>query len=201
VHRSAPRIADALHDNVAQILFAAQLQLDALLDSSSIDADSRAHATHARGLLIRGDCSIRNVIAQLSRPVPNALGDRLAETVDGLEEEFMTPVHLEISSHAADAGQRVRRAIADTVVKVAHEAVVNAFKHAGPCRVSAILDSPRPNRLRLRVIDDGVGMIERVDTHSHGMMSLRRSVRKHGGTLRVARATSGGTIISVNVPI
>jgi aspartyl-tRNA(Asn)/glutamyl-tRNA(Gln) amidotransferase subunit A len=46
------RIADDLHDDVVQILFGAQMQLDELLDLESLPDEARARATQARTLLI-----------------------------------------------------------------------------------------------------------------------------------------------------
>jgi signal transduction histidine kinase len=195
------RIADDLHDDVAQILFAAQMQLDTMLESDLLEPAARVKATHARGLLIRADTSIRNVIAQLAKPDATALGDRLAETVDSVEEEFMVSIHLDISGSAAETADGVRRPIADTVVKVAREALVNAAKHAGPCRISATLDCTPVDRLRLKIADDGIGIAEHGHDHlSHGIASLRRSVRRHGGTLRVRQSNAGGTVVLVNLP-
>jgi signal transduction histidine kinase len=195
------RIADDLHDDVAQILFAAQMQLDGLLEQGDVPQDARSRATRARALLIRGDTAIRNVITKLSRPSPTGVADRLYEVVEAIDEDFDVPVHVEISPEAAEAGGRARRAVADTVVKVAREALVNAAKHAGPCRVTVTLDLPAADRLRLRVADTGTGDPARRTAESHGLTSLRRHVRRHGGTLRVTRGRTGGTAVTVSLPV
>ena len=194
------RIADDLHDDVAQILFAAQMQLDGLLEQDGVPQEVRSRATRARALLIRGDTAIRNVITKLSRPSATGVADRLYEVVEGIDEELAVPVHLEISSEAIDAGRRARRGVADTIVRVAREALVNAAKHAGPCRVTVTLDLPSAERLRLRVSDTGAGDTARQRAESHGLTSLRRTVRRHGGTLRVTRGRTGGTAVTVSLP-
>ena len=111
------------------------------------------------------------------------------------------PVQVEISDPAAQAGGRVPGAIADTIVRVAREALVNAAKHAGHCRVSLSLDLPTPERLRLQVSDTGRSEQARVNAQSHGLDSLRRHARRHGGWLRVRRGTVGGTVVTLTVPI
>jgi signal transduction histidine kinase len=195
------RIADGLHDDVAQILFAAQMQLDGLLEQDGVPQEARSRATRTRALLIRGDTAIRNVITKLSRPSPTGVADRLYEVVEAIDEDFDVPVHVEISPEAAEAGRRARHAVADTVVKVAREALVNAAKHAGPCRVTLTLDLPSAERLRLRVADTGTGDPARQTVESHGLTSLRRHVRRHGGTLRVTRGRTGGTAVTVSLPL
>jgi signal transduction histidine kinase len=109
-------------------------------------------------------------------------------------------VQLEISPTAATV-RGLRRAIADTIVRAAREALVNAVKHAGPCRVSMTLDCPASDRLRLRVADNGGGDATRQSAESHGLTSLRRDVRRHGGSLRVTRRVHGGTVVTVHLPV
>jgi signal transduction histidine kinase len=195
------RIADDLHDDVVQMLFAAQMHLDGILAQNVIPEDARARATMVRGLLSRGETTIRDVIMKLSRPLPTGLPERLYEVADGIDEDFMLPVHVEISDTAAHASRHARRAVADTIVKVAHEALVNAAKHAGPCRVNVTLELASPDRILLRVADNGAGGPARQSSESHGLTSLRRHVRRHGGTLRVTRGQTGGTVVTAGLPL
>ncbi len=195
------RVAEDLHDDVAQLLFAAQMQLDDILEDASTPEQVRARANLARALLIRGDTAIREVITKLSRPPATGLSDRLHEVIEGVDEQFMVPVRLEISTQAVEASRQALRTVGDTLVKVAREALVNAAKHAGPCRVSVTVDLPTPEQLRLRVSDNGAGGSARHKAESHGLTSLRRNVRRHGGSLRVTRGRSGGTTVTANLPV
>ena len=68
----------------------------------------RARAQLARGFLLRGDAAIRHVITKLSRPLATSLPDRLYEVVEGVDEEFTMPVHLEISNAAEEASRQSR---------------------------------------------------------------------------------------------
>lgn len=195
------RIADDLHDDVAQILFAAQMQLDSILEQDSIREDVRSHATLARALLVRGDTAIRHVIARNSRPSAFNLPDRLHEVVEGIDEEFMLEVDLKIFEDAAEASRRMPDSGRDAIAKVAREALVNTAKHAGPCRASMKLDLPAPDRLRLRVSDSGGGSGAQGKESSHGLNSLRRTVRRQGGWLRVTRGRPRGTVVTVTLPL
>lgn len=195
------RIADDLHDDVAQILFAAQMHLDAVLEIEAVSQEAHDRARLARSLLIRGDTVIRNLISRLSRPAATSVAERLTEIVDSVEQEFMVPVHLEVSSDAAVAAGRARRPVGELVLRVARESLVNAAKHAGQCRISATLDVPAPDRLRLRVVDDGIGLSPQAESHHHGLTSMRRIARTHDGRLQVRRGKAGGTTVSLSVPV
>jgi len=195
------RIADDLHDDVAQIIFAAQLNLDSILEHEGIAPALAAEVLRARGLLTRGDAAIRTVIQQLSRPAPSDLAGRLGEVVARVEEEFVLPVHLEISEAASAAAKDLSRGTTDVLLKVAREALVNAAKHAGPCSVAVHVDLDQRGSLRMRVIDDGIGIGERRNGHRHGLASLRRSMQGHGGRMRVTRKAAGGTTVTASVPV
>ena len=147
------KIGDDLHDDVAQILFAAQLSLDGLLADGGLDEAAAERVRHARGLLIRGDTTIRNVISRLSKAAPAAdLSSRLVSVVSGVEDEFSIAIRLQIDDEAAAGARRLRRAASDALVKVARETLVNAAKHAGPCRVDVRLEVSRRKRLTLEVV-------------------------------------------------
>jgi len=196
------RIADDLHDDVAQLLFAAQIQLDQVLEDPGVDSGLVDSLARTRALLTRADSTIRSEIAQLARPpAEEGLVDRLVDVVDGVEQEFGLPVHLEISGEPPGP-EATSRAAAETLLRVARESLVNAAKHAGPCRVAVHLECDHGSRLRLRVVDDGLGHREPVnDEGHHGMASLKRSARRHGGSLRVRTNPGGGTTVAVELPV
>jgi signal transduction histidine kinase len=197
------RIADDLHDDVAQILFAAQLALDAILARDDLDEEASAGIARARGLLIRGDTAIRTVIHRLSGPPAADIATRLAAVVSTVEDEFGLAAGLEVVGDAAGEAGALTRAASDALVKVAREALVNAAKHAGPCSVTVRLElvGSASERLRLVVEDNGRGRGEVSDGHHHGLLALRRAMREQDGTLRVTHGSAGGTRVAATVPL
>lgn len=199
--RERQRIADDLHDHVAQILFAAQLNLDEVLERSDVDRSTEGTVSRARALLLKGDSAIRDVIHELSRPHRADLGHRLALLVQDLEEEFELAIHLDIPDGVASAAKTLRRSDADAIVKVAREAIINAAKHAGPCKAVVQLRISRSGRLLLKVVDDGIGLRGDADGNGHGLASLRRTLRDQGGLLRVSSGRYGGTKVTASIPL
>jgi len=195
------RIADDLHDDVAQILFAAQLSLDAILErEESLDPDMARAITRARGLLIRGDTAIRSVIRRLAGQADDDLPARLASVVSRVEDEFTLAVHLELDEDAAKAAA-MHRAAADALVRVARESLVNVAKHAGPCRVAMTMRVTADEALVLSISDDGQGTATSQGRHHHGLQSLRRLLADQGGALRVSHGARGGTTVTATVPL
>lgn len=195
------RIADDLHDDVAQILFAAQIAMDAILQRHGLDEPTVAAITRSRALLIRGDTAIRTVIHRLSAEPAADIATRLTSVIAGVEEEFGLPVALRVSDEAAELAADLSRPASDALVKVAREALVNAAKHAGPCEADMTLERSAPGRLVLTVSDDGVGVAEDDGAPHHGLASLRRAMAEQGGTLNVARGPVGGTRVAAALPV
>jgi signal transduction histidine kinase len=197
--RERARIADQLHDDVAQILFAAQIGLDSLLEHGDGLVEDSERIIEIRGLLTKGEAVIRDVINECAR-VPEAdLIRRLHTTVEAVTEQFRAPVELELPPPEAVSG--VARPVSDCLVKVAHEATINAAKHAGRCTIRLRL-SCEGDSLRLEVLDDGRGLPpSREFTSRHGLASLRRAVSEAGGALRITpESDTGGTVVSASFP-
>jgi signal transduction histidine kinase len=191
------RIADELHDRVVQILFAAQLGIDSLLDDGA-GAPPKERLLEIRRLLSGGDTAIREVIHRISTGSDDDLERRLARVAESVGEEFGVSVRVELRSLP-----EVRRQVADAAVKVAREGIVNAAKHAGPCRITLAAESTGQPisestggsggaTLVVTVADDGLGLGGATPvTGGYGLGSLRRAVAEAGGELSVATAQDG----------
>jgi len=111
------------------------------------------------------------------------------------------PSEAEADLSAVAAANGLRRASADALIKVAREALVNAAKHAGPCRIRVQLAVTDRRRLLLSVIDDGVGGARDRAEAGHGLAAIRRTLDEHGGCLRVGQSAGGGTKVTASIPI
>ena len=102
-----------------------------------------------------------------------------------------------------DVGEPVKlpRAKARLIVKTARAGIVNAAKHAGPCRISVSLRVTPARRLLLTVWDDGLGAPTGGISSGYGLASLRRDARQQRGCLRLSRWRCGGTKLTVSVPL
>ncbi|PYE12457.1 histidine kinase [Williamsia limnetica] len=180
------RIADDLHDHVAQILFSAKLTLQSL--SEDLDATDAAAApvNRARELLVRSELALRDSIDHLTVTESEFLVDRLRSVVAQVEEEFQIPIRLEINDADFPTLENIAPQVADAALRAAREGMVNAAKHAGPCRVTVVLKPAGDHRFLVAVIDDGLGTsANRSD--GHGLSAIRRLIRQFGGSVRLSR--------------
>lgn len=194
------RIADDLHDDVAQLLFAAQMSLDDILADPRVDSDLASRVARARGLVIRGDATIRRAINELSSPPAGDLRSRLASMIAAVESEFLTEPALELSARAVEATHRMDDDALNAVVKVAREALVNAAKHARGSEVTVSLTVAGRNRIRVAVVDAGPG-IHSEGNGRHGLASMRAAVEERGGTLKVSSPPAGGTRVEATFAV
>jgi signal transduction histidine kinase len=198
--RERERIADELHDRVAQILFAAQLGIDTVLETTTSDLEAE-RMVEVRELLIKGDTTIREVIHQLTAGATTAsLGRRVRLEVESVEDEFGVAVHVELPTD--DELRVVPRPVADALVKLAREGTVNAAKHAGPCRI-ALEVHLTDDEIVMAIVDDGLGLRSPTGPKSgYGLASLNRQVADMGGTLVVTAGAGGfGTRLAATLPL
>ena len=194
------QISDLLHDDVQQLLIESRSCLDAATSDPSIDTRLSASVTHARTLVTRGSAAVRSVSHQLARPPVCDLPVRLRAAISSVEEEFAVPVGFDLSPEVTEVARGVPAPLADVLVRAAREALVNAAKHGGKCKVSVRLRATRGERLHLTVVDDGVGLTKS-GARGHGLRSLQRALGEHGGRLRVSAAPGGGTMVMASVPM
>ena len=81
---------------------------------------------------------------------------------------------------------------------VLREALSNVARHAKASAVTVDLEAD-PERLTLRVSDDGVGLPE--ERHESGLRNVHRRAEKSGGAVRLERIEPHGTRLVWSVPL
>jgi signal transduction histidine kinase len=188
------RIARDLHDIVIQRLFATGLQLQGVAAMAADGAVSDRLDTAVADLddTIR---AIRGTIFELQ----DRRGDSLRAGVRRLVKEYVpvlgfTPVVR--TSGPVDTA--VPPALGTQLLAVLREAISNVARHA--LADSAQVDvSVTPERLELRVADDGVGLPAEVS--ESGLRNARRRADDLGGTLEVSPVGGRGTVLVWRVPL
>lgn len=198
--RERQRIADDLHDHVAQILFSGQITLQSILEQLDEDATMQPSVARARDLLVRSQSSIREVIHHLSEPASSDLVAGVSALVESIDEEFGRQVDVSVAPAVAEAAPGLPPERTALVLKTAREAVVNAVKHGSGSRVWVALRL-RGDRLLVSVEDDGPGLPQRQPVEGYGLRSVRRNLRACGGCLRLGKSRHGGTRSLISVPI
>lgn len=191
------RIARDLHDDVIQRLFAAGLSLQ----STAQMADQPVVRERLEQAVADLDTTIRQVrtaIFQLGRPpsAPSLRAELLAVCADAkrpLGFEPQCEVHGPIDSAVpARAGEHVVLAL--------REALSNVARHARASHVDVDVDVTG-ERLRLRVVDDGVGIDPAALSSGSGIRNMAERAQDLGGVFSVAPGPGGGTAIVWEIPL
>jgi signal transduction histidine kinase len=184
------QIAADVHDLVMQDLAFA-------LANARTLADDPASARQASMIVAAGERALagaRHVVgglmAQDHKPV--------AETVEASVRTAARNMPLSFDARGVPAGAQPDCPTLDTLVHIAREAVTNAIKHADPVAVEVVLE--HADEWRLRVRDDGRGFDATDAGGGFGLESMRRHAHALGGSLRVASAPEGGTIVEAVLP-
>ncbi len=196
------RLALELHDVVSQKLFSLNLSAEAastLLDRDSVAA--RAQLDRVRALAREALAELRTLILGL-RPADldqDGLEGALRKEVAMLTRVHGIEVELEVDDPPRPADDDEREL---EVLRIAHEALHNAVRHAAAQRVVVRLDG-RGSVLKLEVTDDGVGFDPddpELRSRHLGLTSMEERAQELGGTLELSSAHGQGTRIALEVP-
>jgi signal transduction histidine kinase len=198
VVRERLKIARDLHDTLAHSMMAMLTEIRLLKRISATNPKAlgeelmRAEETAHQGLQ-----EARDAIAQMRfNPVRDAgLAAALGDLVERFIERTGIPVDYTSDAQAgAIADER-----AETLFRIAEEAMRNVERHAGATRVTISLRaSPEGNELILTIADDGVGFdADAAHPGHYGLAGLREQARLIGADLTIQSASRQGTTITV----
>jgi len=197
--RERERLADALHDEVSQTLYACLLELDALATLLS-KPPARRRTGAARALVSHAMDQARRLTADLSPPILHDLG--LPAAIEWLLPRLQARHGLALRFDAGPAWERIARRCHAAVFQSVQELVVNACKHASAR--SAVVSAELVGQLtvRVEVRDDGHGFDPaRAGTDGFGLFSIERRMAHLHGRLDISSQPGCGTTATLTLPV
>lgn len=178
------RIARDLHDTVIQQLFAAGLALRATA-AAVPTTDTGSEVLHAVGLVDAAIAQIRTAVLALSPDTADSVRHRVFEVVGDLAGTFALPPQL-VFDGPVDLIARGR--VAEDLVAVVRESLVNVRKHAAASRVRVAVRA-LGGALEVEVWDDGIGV--GVNARRSGLSNLAERADRWNGTFAITGADPG----------
>ena len=83
--------------------------------------------------------------------------------------------------------------------RIAQEGLTNVRKYAHATHVDLTLDGTEEHMVRLRVQDNGVGVL--CTTDGFGLLGAREQARALGGQIRTASSPGEGFLLEVELPL
>lgn len=196
------RIARELHDELGQSLTG--IKLDLAWMERRLNRHSQSDLVERCGnLLARFDevmISVRRIITELRPSVLDQLG--LADAIEWQAQDFAARTGLALDLDIHCDGDSPGDHVASAAFRMLQEALNNVAKHANAThvRVSLRIES---TSLSLEVSDDGRGITDAEvrGSHSLGLLGLRERAITLGGTVTVAAVPTGGTSITLHIPL
>ena len=186
------RVTRDLHDGAQQHLVATLMNLQ-LAEQRWESAPHRARELVGQALedTRRGIDDLRELAAGLHPAVLTRHG--LAPAVRALADRAAIPAEIDVPDI------RLPASIEASLYFVCAEALTNIVKHAQATCAWVRLDVVA-DRCVLEVRDDGIGGAHS-QPETSGLIGLSDRVGAIGGTLDIASADSGGTVVRVSIPI
>ena len=194
------RLALELHDVVSQKLFSVMLTAEAAAAQLDRDPDAaRAQLERTRELARESLDELRSLILGLRPPEleRDGLEGALRKELEMLAHVHGIEIDLEVDGPAAAAGSNGNGERDFAILRIAHEALNNAVRHAQADHVTVRL-SQRPDVVTVEVRDDGIGFDpQSAEARSRhlGLTSMEERARELGGRLEIRSAPGSGTTV------
>ena len=204
--RVREQLAQALHDDVQQLLFSARVQLELLSrGASAATSDESTQITQARNYIDEAIASVRTVSLDLFPPVLHngGLPVALPWLADRMRERYGILVDLNIDPRADPESRNIRTLVFECV----RELLFNVVKHAKVDRATIDLTLTSDDAVRVTVNDQGAGFdaavtLHRLSVHpvGLGLSSIRERLTYLDGRLEVTSTPGQGAQFTLVVP-
>lgn len=193
------RIAREIHDDLGGNLTAIKMALALLTRRLPPDEGLAEKAAYVESLVDRTIETVHRISGDLR---PSILDFGLVAAIDWQAKEFEKQLGIpcEFSSNKKDISLHLDQATA--LFRIFQEALTNIAKHARASRVTVKL--VRTNRsVRLEIADNGTGIAptDRLKPKSFGIRGMMERALALGGNLSVSAAQTGGSVVSIKIPL
>jgi signal transduction histidine kinase len=207
IQHERERIADEIHDGLAQVLGYVNTKsqaVEGLLEAGRVD-EARLQmielAAAARSIYV----DVREAIAGLAEPADESLDFETQVRDYAARFANSAKVAVTVTVTAPDLGA-LPTPVRDEVVAIVREALTNVRKHAAAGRVTVVIE-PHPGGIGVVVADDGRGFEPARagggsgDWPHYGITAMRRRASAIGGTVEWMSAPGAGCRVELTVPL
>jgi PAS domain S-box-containing protein len=195
------RVARELHDNIGQSLAMCSMELEKTrLTLADLQVDSNSRLIQLGSKLNGLGQVVGNLSHQLHSSQLELLGFVVA--VKGLCREFAEQYLIPAQCNCTGVLDNLSADVALCLFRVMQEALHNIAKHGHAKNVDVeVLRTP--NKIHLKIADDGVGFTPNVKNRGHGLglISMRERLYLIGGKFAIISKRGCGTRVEATVPL
>jgi signal transduction histidine kinase len=192
--RERDRLAELLHDDVGQTLYACRLQLERVRARTG-DPDTQRILDEARELTARAMRCTRELTVDLSPPVLHDLGlfAALEALLRSNQERFGLPAEL----IGGEAWERIPASWHPAVFHSVRELLANAAKHAAASAITVSAVAAADGCIHVAVCDDGCGLQA---PRGFGLIAIERRMAWLGAVVQLESSPGQGTRATLQLP-
>ena len=197
-------VALRLHDHVTQLVCAAQIRSQVLLEKlTACDGGPKRDAVALRAMLGQVAAEVERVSQSLRPSILEHLGLGAALRASGTE--FATRTGVAVGFDLVELSEPLPVDTELALFRIIQEALKNVERHARARHLTVGL-SQQGELVQLTIKDDGVGIgpatqpARREGTGGLGLLGMRERATQVGGTLKLKSTSGVGTEIEVSVP-
>ncbi|WP_312932236.1 PAS domain S-box protein [Pseudomonas sp.] len=193
------RIAREVHDELGQMLTVLKLEVSMCeLAYAELDPGLQERLSSMKRLIAQLFQLVRDVATALRPPILDA---GIASAIEWQARRFEARTQIPCLVQVPDSLPALSDAKATGLFRVLQEALTNVIRHAQAHTVQIELVHEHP-RLRMTVIDDGVGFaLDDSRPTSFGLVGMRERVLMLGGSMTLDSEPGEGTSLSVTIAV
>lgn len=203
--RERNRLAQELHDNVAQALGYLNLKLavtNALLSEGQIE-EAKASLDELKNIVGETYTDVREEIFSLRAKVFSGLG--FLELLDKYTDKYRRfyKLNIEIVKEEDESCFEFPAAVSPQIIRIIQEALINVRKHAKVDKATIRL-SREADRIRISVEDEGRGFNRGMlykKKASFGLQIMQERAESIGGELEIKSLLGQGSQIIIRLPL
>ncbi len=202
--RERDRIARALHDSLAQMLFSIGLEARWCMSNTLDRPDFQPHMQSIHDLSVRSSEELRSAIFALHSPyLPR--GGELLPLLETRLREFEVQTGIAARLVAGPSLPSLPALVGEAVFRIVCESLSNVRKHARATGVIVSLDH-RPEAVVVTIQDNGVGLgsesLEPTDARFRfGVQAMREAAVSAEGVLSISNNDDCGVMIKAQFPL
>ncbi len=198
-HKERERLANEIHDTLAQSFAGIGFQLQAIRKEIPNDMPNlKRQVSRARDLVRHSHKEARRSIEQLDPGL--AENEDLLSSLTTAARTMVQGGSVNVITASTGSPRPIPLRIADGLMRIGREAIANAIRHADPSNLSILLHYERGSA-RLTIQDDGIGFVKSGDLLGFGLRGMRNRAADISAILEIDSQPQRGTRIVATVSL
>lgn len=198
------RISREMHDEFGQTLIAISLNLEIINQGYSLGTEElQSKIADCKQLVQKMMQEIHRFSFELRPMILDDLG--LLPAIRSHSREYSKRTGIEVNFYGSEVIDKLDNEVKTVLYRIFQEGLNNIAKHAHAHSVDISLKKDG-GVISMSIMDDGVGFDHQKSTGAKpgkgglGLQGIRERVRSVGGNFRIARRSSSGTVLTVDIP-